>query len=312
MSAIKNINANEGHRDIVASDRTLAYTDGYKNLFTNATTPSVADIVTAGGVVELSNVYTLGTFNLFVYVNGQLLVRPGDDYGETDNRHITLSTFWVSVLNADPVNNNLLIVWNRPLPGARDQLLQNLKNVTPDIEGSVLDNDVGGPYRSAPATSLNPLATVEDTVSYSGMSADADVALTIGGPAVSFTLFAPLAVPADARYMDITYNAATTEPTVPSGLESQTAGDFTVDLVANTITGFGAGSAPAGGAVVPVVFNATALAGTPELSGCPGSFTVLITTLPTPGGTFQITVAEANLTSGSYLSAGAMVRFRKR
>ena len=172
MSAIKNINANEGHRDIVASDRTLAYTDGYKNLFTNATTPSVADIVTAGGVVELSNVYTLGTFNLFVYVNGQLLVRPGDDYGETDNRHITLSTFWVSVLNADPVNNNLLIVWNRPLPGARDQLLQNLKNVTPDIEGSVLDNDVGGPYRAALATPANPLATLAD------VAASAPVPLT--------------------------------------------------------------------------------------------------------------------------------------
>jgi len=166
MSAIKLINANEGRRDPVASDRTTVYTDGYKNLFTAGTTPSIADILVGiggdpSGTIPLSNVHVPGTDDLMLYVNGQLLLEPGVDFTEVGNQKVLLSAFWIAVLTADPVNSKVKIIWNRALPGARDQLLQHLQNCPPDIEGAILDNS-GSPQRAAAATAANPLTTFAD------------------------------------------------------------------------------------------------------------------------------------------------------
>ena len=170
MSAIKFLNDNEIRRDPVSSDRTTVYTDGYKNLITSASSPSIADVISASGVVTLTNQYLVGTDSLHIYVNGQRLVQPGVDYTELSLLTFQLSAGWLAIITADPTNSTILIEWNRPLPGARDQEFNHLQNCTPAIEGAILDNDAGGPYRISPATAANPLATIADAVSYGGGS----------------------------------------------------------------------------------------------------------------------------------------------
>lgn len=174
MSAIKIINANEGRRDPVASDRTTVYTDGYKNLFTAGTTPSIADIVAGydagygpmpAGQFRLSNVHVPGTDDLMIWINGQLLLEednPNGDYWAVGNQQVQLSAFWLGVLDGAPTTSKLKAIWNRALPGNRDQSFQNMQNCDPTLEGAILDNDPGGPYRTSPATPGNPLATFAD------------------------------------------------------------------------------------------------------------------------------------------------------
>lgn len=174
MSAIKLINANEGRRDVLASDRTTVYTDGYKNLFTSSTTPSIADILAGigsdpAGTVPLSNIHVPGTDDLMVYVNGQLLPEegPGNDYQEVGNQKILLSAYWQGVLSAS-TNPKLKIIWNRPLPGARDQEFNNLKDITPAVSDATLDPSTLRPTPADathifPALTSNELGALHDT-----------------------------------------------------------------------------------------------------------------------------------------------------
>lgn len=157
MSAIKKINDNEMRRDVVSSDRTTVYTDGYKNLFTSSTPVTIADIIAATGTITLSNVYIPGTDNLNVSIDGVDLLEPGIDFTEDDNQTITLAPFHVSTLN--PVTSKIKIIWNRPLPGARDQELANLKDVDPDLSDAIKDT---GALRTSAVDAANPLGALQD------------------------------------------------------------------------------------------------------------------------------------------------------
>ena len=223
MSAIKIINANEGRRDPVASDRVTVYTDGYKNLFTSGTTPSIADIVAGiggdpAGTIPLSNVHVPGTDDLMVWINGQLLLENGVDFTEVGLQKILLSAGWLALITADPANSKIKVIWNRALPGARDQLFQHLQNCPPAIEGSILDDDGGGPYRTAPATALNPLATLADVaavptplafVGFRGVKASVQV---MGGGAMIVAAY-----DTEAFAVGAGFNPTTGVYTVPAG-----------------------------------------------------------------------------------------------
>jgi len=163
MSATKIINANEGRRDPLASDRTTVYTDGYKNLFTAGTTPSIADIIAGiggdpAGTIPMSNVHVPGTDDVMLYVNGQLLLEPGVDFTEVGSQKLLLSAFWLGLITSNPATSKIKVIWNRALPGARDQELNNLRDVDPDLSDGVRDPGL----LRAPTNAGNPLATLAD------------------------------------------------------------------------------------------------------------------------------------------------------
>jgi len=310
MSAIKKINDNELRRDVVSSDRTTVYTDGYENLFTDTTPVTIADIIagyvlpgSVPGQVQLSNVYVPGKSNLMINLNGLDLLEPGVDYTEINNRVFQLSAFQLGVLAAFPITSKLRIKWNRPLPGARDQELNNLKDVTPDLSDAVLDpgtlrpvpadaanvfaavteNEADalkdtGVIRASPATAANPLATIADaTAAASAVTLGAILSLQ------SSLLAAPLvlAIPVGTRRIEVSSMQAVAATSVAKG-------EAILDTVGGVVHGLSgdglgavvpiAGTAVPGG--LPVQLVANAAGGAPVVitaytapTGVPGSIT---------------------------------------
>lgn len=157
MSAIQVLTGKNHKRTVTAFDQRTAFTQGFRMLITPTSSPTIPDVISAAGVITLPNVYSVGRNALRVYIDGNLKPQAGVDFTEDSPSQITLDPAHVASLN--PLTSVIWIEWNRFLPGARDQDLVDLANVTPDIEDAVLDT---GTLRSAPATALNPLVTLGD------------------------------------------------------------------------------------------------------------------------------------------------------
>lgn len=162
MSAIQIVSTDKKQvkRVTTSFDKHVSFSQGYSMLITDYTSPSIYDVVLAGGVIQLPNAYPMGRGALRVSVNGLDRPRPIVDYTEDTPTQITLSAAIVSELSpATPANTAIFIEWNRYLPGTRDQSLEDLIDVTPDVSAAVRDP---GALRTAPATASNVLITQDD------------------------------------------------------------------------------------------------------------------------------------------------------
>lgn len=211
MSAVQYLNGviKQLKRNPVSSDQTLAFSQGYKDIFNQTSAQDIAAIITASGVITLSNVYTVGRDALQVWIGDPtaglvLYDEPGVDYTELTNRTIQLNGTLTAALSAP--TSVIVVRWNRFLPGVRDQNLADLANVTPDIENAVLDT---GFLRASPITASNPLASLADIttggflVNTNRHLKSASTGPTSGGigAQIDFSALAPpLAIPAGYRY----------------------------------------------------------------------------------------------------------------
>lgn len=153
MSAIQITSTDKKQVKRVATsfDRSAAFTQGYY------VRPDVPTVIANAGVITLSQIYPVGRNALRAYIDGILLPQPGVDYTEDTPLQITLNASHVAALN--PITSNIYIEWNRYLPGARDQSLEDLVDVIPDVSAAVRDP---GTLRTSPATVSNVLITQDD------------------------------------------------------------------------------------------------------------------------------------------------------
>lgn len=248
MAGIIDNSANTFKRVEQAITRVLNAGDGYRLYIDSSTPTTIADVVTASGVVTLPAAYVPGRFNLQVVVNGLIRSNVGaslvtNDYVELNNTQIQFGNDILAVLTANQPTSNIEIRWNRYWPGVRDAELNNLQNVSSDIEAAILDLGVN---RAAPADGANVLATLADVTAGSSslLSLQVQTGASVGGQ----TNFAGLPVPASTKYI-LGATGVTSNP----GVAGSNTGFFILDVAGNNVQGmYQNGASPLS---FPVVFS---------------------------------------------------------
>jgi hypothetical protein len=219
-------------RTVTSFDQRLAYSQGYFLRITNTTPVTIANVISAAGVIALPQVYSVGREALRVHVDGILLPQPGVDYTEDNTLQITLAAGHVSVLN--PATSVIFIEWNRFVPGVRDQSFEDLTDIIPDLSAGVRDT---GTLRASPATAANPLTTFADLPSVPAattlLASYGDSQFNHAGG--TYQLFGgSVVVPASTKF--ITLQGAIAGPAV-TGMDLA---DFNIDIdvVGSTMTGY--------------------------------------------------------------------------
>lgn len=115
---------NSAKRIEQAITRTLNAADGYRLYIDSSTPTTIADVVSASGVITLPAPYSPGRFNLQVVVNGLIRSNVGaslvtNDYVEVTDTTIQLGNDILAVLTANPSTSNIEIRWNRFWPGVK-------------------------------------------------------------------------------------------------------------------------------------------------------------------------------------------------
>jgi hypothetical protein len=275
--------------------RVLNAADGYRLYIDNTTTPSIADVVSASGVIDLTSPYVPGRFNLQVVVNGLIRSNPGgslvsNDYVELSNTQIQLGNDILATLTANPSTSNIEIRWNRHWPGVRDALLSNLQNVDQDIEDAVLDT---GTLRALAADASNPLATLADTLP-TAFSGSPDVNQNAGSPLGNMT---PLSIPAGTLIMAVFIKMGESSP------QDFASGTYFIDVASGLMWGGYQGMTLGGGTLIGVN-PATSGQIMCRFTGSLGSLSVQTSAYTGAGGSMTMQVAEnASATTSINLSA---------